>query len=718
MKEKFRDVSIVEANGIKTVCYRSSLAVMEESLVNGVPVASGYNTVGYPLNVLSNCASRLNPHNWSEPYCFNVEVDGETVCRRMTLDGFSETEENDGIHAVASFSSGVKKMTVHEHTVMDGTKMFTRYLEIENRSDRPQAVSRIVLHGGGIEQLDLGSVSWQKNEGFGNIYSYGCFDNDECCREGEFSMHQLVPGVTSVDTRFGAGRHRHPFIFLKNNLTGDMFYVQVGWSGGVRFSIDFNAKESYGEALLSYTAELTGHKPLYVLEPGEKLRTPDLHFCAVHGGIDDAVNEGIAHIRKSVLNMPEADGSALLVGAGMGAEHDMSVETSKSFARQMRDMGAEVFIIDAGWYCPPGREMDWYGNNGINRPDPDRYPGESFKELRDYCHSIGMKFALWMEPERIGDKAGIREKHPEWFAEDVYDAKAEGFVDMTNPEACNWVESEIARIVEEYGLDLLRIDYNVGGNEVFAFRDVGTGTEECLALRHFNAVYGMYERLKKRFPDVIFENCASGGARTDLGLMKNFCHTWVSDNQQMPRSIEITNGMTMVLPPERVDRLFAGMGCHRTGELYAHMRNTMLTHMSLNVIAPACLTPNTESMEFVKHSVELYKNKIRPMMPECLVYHHTPDRKTAEEKKYQALEICSPDNSIGFVAVYTLSYVAADEFVVFPKGVSSGKKYSVTLDNSGTEYEIDGKDINANGIRLRINSSLSSELIMYEEKLK
>ena len=80
--------------------------------------------------------------------------------------------------------------------------------------------------------------------------------------------------------------------------------------------------------------------------------------------------------------------------------------------------------------------------------------------------------------------------------------------------------------------------------------------------RYHDALYAIFARLRARFPDVIFENCASGGARTDIGMVRHFDHTWVTDWQIAPRSFWIINGMTMALPPEYVDRLFDGQNSH------------------------------------------------------------------------------------------------------------------------------------------------------------
>ena len=57
-------------------CYRSGLAVYEEGFINGALVGLGYNSAGYPLNVLTNCPSRLDYKRFSEPCVFNLTVNG------------------------------------------------------------------------------------------------------------------------------------------------------------------------------------------------------------------------------------------------------------------------------------------------------------------------------------------------------------------------------------------------------------------------------------------------------------------------------------------------------------------------------------------------------------------------------------------------------------------------------------------------------------------
>ncbi len=678
--------------------YRSGKMVYQEAFQGGSLITLGYNSAGYPLNLRKNEKSMVNIRKFCEPFAFNIELDGQSVDFGLELVDFKTEKSETNLKATLVLRSTIKPVEIRVHTLLDGTQMFSRYIEIENLSDNNINLSRLSLLSGALEEFEASG---------NDTYSIGYFDNDEWGNEGDFSWHKLQPDVTCIDSRFGRDRFRHPLIFIKNNESGKIWFSQIAWTAGCRFTVDYNSKPRKEDKYISFKAEIKAHNPMYVLKPHETFVSPEVHMGLVQGDLDFAVNEMHAHIRKSVLTAPWNS----MIGCGMGADHDMSVETSKSYIRQFKEMGGEVFIIDAGWECPPCKETEWYGYNGINQPDKDRYPN-GLKELSDYCHEVGLKFALWIEIERVGVHRDIFHNRHDWYASDVFGkANGNGDLDFANPEAAKWAEDELARMIEEYSLDLLRIDSNFSyPYAFFNMADTGSGVKECVSLRHFNGVYNMYQNLKKRFPDIVFENCAGGGGRTDLGMMKAFNHTWVSDCQVEPQSIIITNGMTMALPPERVDRLFAGMNCQSVGEFEAHLRNTMLTHMSLNVFSPCDGEINTQQMEFVRHSTDIYKNFIRPFLSKSKVYHHTPE---ARNGNVTILEIAAPNKSKGAATVIALKSGA--EVTVKLKGADTSKIYKVTLDNNRESFNITGRELRYNGINVEIPSALSSELILYEE---
>jgi len=102
-------------------------------------------------------------------------------------------------------------------------------------------------------------------------------------------------------------------------------------------------------------------------------------------------------------------------------------------------------------------------------------------------------------------------------------------------------------LIEEYKIDLFRLDHNVSAVDSMCCNECCGYLENTFA-RYYENVYGMYRQLRERYPKVIFENCAGGGGRTDLGMTAGFTHTWVTDWQLHPNAFRITNGMAMALP--------------------------------------------------------------------------------------------------------------------------------------------------------------------------
>lgn len=691
-----------------TISYRSKDMVYEELFKDGALITGGWNASGYPLDVLTNCPSRLNTRSFTEPFAFNLEADGCRVDYDLTMTDFDVSEEENKSLCKITLKSNIKPVEIKVCTLLDGTQMFSRWLEIKNLSDSPLCVSKLALISGGMEDMHPDRI--KGTEDINKYYSLGYFDDDSWAREGQFRWRDLSPDTTSIDGRFQRDRFRHPLIFIRNNISGHIWFCQLGYSGGYRFTVDYNSKPSKGETHLSFKAEIAGHSPILVLKPGEEFTTPQVHMGLVHGDLDSAVREMHDHIRKSVLNNPNADPTPALINCGMGAEHNMDIEGSKAFIDQFAQMGGEIFTIDAGWECPPHKEMEWGSYNGINIPHKDRYPN-GIKELSDYAHEKGLKFGLWVDIESLGRDCPLFSERPDFRSDNIFGNKNPKYIDMSIPEVAQWAESELSRIIEEYSLELLRVDHNVDYTEYFSMRDTGCGIKECICLRHNEAVYKMYENLKAKYPRVIFENCAGGGGRTDLGMMKSFNHTWVSDNQKMPYSVTITNGMTMALPPERVDRLFAGMGCHTIGSFKAHMRNTMLGHISLNVISPAGAEYNTENISFIKHCTDIYKSFIRPILPQAIIYHHTPEMYDSD---ICATEISAPDRSKGAMTLFSMCATGRKIFTVKPRGIDRSKSYEITLDNDNCTFTLSGYEL-SKGIEIILDSALDSELILYKE---
>ncbi len=316
---------------------------------------------------------------------------------------------------------------------------------------------------------------------------------------------------------------------------------------------------------------------------------------------------------------------------------------------------------------------NWYTTVGDWRAG-DRLPN-GLEPVFAYARQRGLLYGLWMDPERVGPESRVSREHPDWLLQ--RDGQTVGTaLDLTNPAAAAWLEGEINRLVDGYDLDLFRLDYNVdvweGG---YHARD---GYFENSSWRHYEAFYGMFERLHQRKPRLLLENCSSGGGRPDLGLLRHFHYTWITDWQIAPRAIKIFNGMTLSLPPELCDRnAGVGQSSHLRGDLDIQVRACMLGHFTLTGIYPLGeKRGNPQHVSRIQHHVRIYKEAIRPWISSSRMYHHTPVLEGREPQGWCVMELVAEDRRHGVIAAFRMAGPAEAEFSVYPRGLDPGLKLS------------------------------------------
>ena len=289
-------------------------------------------------------------------------------------------------------------------------------------------------------------------------------------------------------------------------------------------------------------------------------------------------------------------------------------------------------------------------------------------------------------------------------------------LDVANPAVAAWMESEIARIIKKYDLDLFRLDYNTnveeGGNHL---RD---GFVENTLWRHVDALYAMFDRLQKQFPKVVFQNCAGGGGRLDLGIMHRFQDTELSDWLRAPRGLKILNGMTWILPPEILLRTFGteSEGVTSDADLVTQLRQVAMALPIFRGLSPSLEEFNPLERREVRDYVDLYKQVVRPVLRNCRVYHHTPLTPMMEGSPWVVLEYAAPDSQKALGWFFRTSESGDSTFRFMPRGLDLSRTYDVTFSNTGQTVEIPGFQLLQNGIPVRVEGNLTSELLIFRAK--
>lgn len=228
-----------------------------------------------------------------------------------------------------------------------------------------------------------------------------------------------------------------------------------------------------------------------------------------------------------------------------------SEEKTKKYAKVAADVGVEYYVIDCGWHD----EVDGsiiYPYVGEWKESKARFPS-GLKSICDYIHALGLKVGLWIEPEIIGDRC---EKMLSYYDEDCFITRHgqkvnvcdRYFLDFRTQKVRNYLSETVRRMVEDYGADYIKMDYNqcVG---VGAERDCdsfGDGLKKCAA-----AYLSWVDEIRERFPNVIFETCSAGGMRMDYETLKHFSLVSTSDQIDYLKYPHIAGNILAAVLPEQ-----------------------------------------------------------------------------------------------------------------------------------------------------------------------
>lgn len=226
-------------------------------------------------------------------------------------------------------------------------------------------------------------------------------------------------------------------------------------------------------------------------------------------------------------------------------------EKTKLYAPVVADMGIEYYVIDCGWHNEePGSEI--YPYMGQWKESKTRFPN-GVKKTTDYIRSLGMKAGLWIEPEIVGNKC---QEMLDFYDEDCF-IRRDGkkvctldryFLDFRNEKVVANMTETIRRMVEEYGADYIKLDYNA---------DLGVGTDSCSdsygeGLEQCTKAYlSWIEDIRKRHPKVLFETCASGGNRMDYETLSRFSIVSTSDQTEYKWYPYIVGNILSAVLPEQ-----------------------------------------------------------------------------------------------------------------------------------------------------------------------
>lgn len=434
---------------------------------------------------------------------FNISGSFGEVKGEVLLENDRVTAKSDTYKAVLTFEN-------------DPNGVLTQNGYFENTSDAALEVnrlmSRFVFHGG----------DWE-------VYTqFNAWQNES---RGDWQPLTTCVSAFSDSARSCCGAT--PFIAIRNKQTekGFVFHLlaHTAWEINV-------TKACYGAEVSCTVVELGVNSAGFskTLAPGEKIDLPEVISYGFERGLDLDCFKLHAYLNRRFpkCSMP------ILYNSWLYKFDRINSENVISQIQKAAEIGAEYFVVDAGWF---GNGETWVEYRG------DWYENMSYgfcgqmKAVSDMVRAHGMKFGFWLEIESAGGKANIIKEHPEYFI--VYDGKY--FLDFSNGEACKYITETVLKLVKRYDAEFLKFDFNQD-----MFRDCKNVSFSDYHKGH----RGVLRAIKEAFPDIYLESCASGGMRMELSDMDLYDSCWLSDNHSPYEGMKMYKSTLLRMSPRFLEK--------------------------------------------------------------------------------------------------------------------------------------------------------------------
>lgn len=507
---------------------------------------------------------------------------------------FIQKDEETGARVVTTwqFYQGTTMIRMQSEVTNEGTEVQTLeyissfyYLGIEKEGE---------MSSDDKMQLTFAHNGWQKEMNF-HTYSFPALGLPQT----QPTVYQRTSKTIELtNTGNWSTKEYLPMGYLSNEEADTAIYWQIEHNGSWHAEISDQNDHFY--LALSGPTEVQSHW-FQNLKPGESFTTvpvavgvSDADFAKAMGQLTK-YRRMIRRVNKDDENLPVIFNDYMNCLFG-----DPTTEKELPLIDAAAEAGCEYYVIDAGWYAPGL----WWDSVGEWQESRERFPG-GIKEVTDYIRGKGMVPGVWLELEVMGINCEKAKNAPDdWFfirhGKRVFD-RSRYQLDFRNPAVIDHVNEVIDRVVNEYGVGYIKMDYNIEpgiGTELDA-DSVGAGL-----LAHERAYLAWLDSVFKKYPDLVIENCSSGGLRIDYALLSRYSIQSTSDQEDYQNYASIAVNAPAGLTPEQAAVWSYPQRNGDKEETIFNMVNAMLLriHQSGHL---AELSP--ERVALVKEGISYYK---------------------------------------------------------------------------------------------------------------
>ena len=417
-----------------------------------------------------------------------------------------------------------------------------------------------------------------------------------------------VSSARLVNSSFtgNSSNRANPFVMLSKRGAcedyGDVFGFNLIYSGNHYESVE---KSPFGKVRF-----LSGINPTafeWKLSKGESFLTPEAVMTYSSKGYNGMSGQMHDFVSKHILRGPWKDRlRPVLLNSWEASYFKINESKLMRLARKAKEAGIELFVMDDGWF---GERNDDTSSLGDWYPNRKKLP-HGIKGICDKVRKLGLEFGIWVEPEMVNRNSELYRAHPEWAMEIPGKKHSEGrnqmVLDLASVEVQDHLIKAMSQVFESADISYVKWDMNRNFSDIFS-KSVPADRQGETAHRYILGLYRVMKELTEKFPDILFEGCASGGNRFDLGILSYFPQIWASDDTDAAARAEIQNGYSYGYPMRTVTAHVSDCPNHQT--LRRTPIETRFNVAAFGVLGYECNLNDMSSEDFeaVKAQTAMYK---------------------------------------------------------------------------------------------------------------
>jgi alpha-galactosidase len=426
----------------------------------------------------------------------------------------------------------------------DGPLVLQIHYYVYPECDVITRTARLVNNGERIELLRLMSAQLDFYE---SGYSLSVFRGAWGREMNRFTV-PIIAGKFVNESRTGCSSNRaNPFFMLHdadaNEEHGSVYGFNLVYSGNHYSAAEVNA---YGK-----TRIVTGIQPggaRFVLEKGEHFDAPEAVMTYSADGFRGQSVNMHRFVRKHIVRGEWRDKERpILLNSWEASYFNFTERSLISLAKAAKEMGVELFVLDDGWF---GERNDDLRSLGDWDPNPKKLPN-GLKGLAEKVNELGLQFGVWIEPEMVNVDSDLYRAHPDWAmaipGRPHSEQRHQRILDLSNPAVVDYMINKICSVLGKANIAYVKWDMNRIFSDAYS-PYLPAERQGEVPHRYILGLYRLAKGLTEHFPHVLFEGCASGGNRFDLGALCYFPQIWGSDNSDAMSRTKIQEGYSYAYP--------------------------------------------------------------------------------------------------------------------------------------------------------------------------